>query len=58
MKKNLTSDYYLKKYIKLSIPEKIREIELNLNLPIDIDAKTKSMIIEFDAYEKSLEDEL
>ena len=46
------------KIYKTSIPEKIREIELNLNLPIDIDAKTKSMIIEFDAYEKSLEDEL
>ena len=46
LKKKFNIRLLFEKIYKTSIPEKIREIELNLNLPTNLDAKIKSMIID------------
>lgn len=43
------------KIYSIEIPEKIREIQIDINLPPFIDAKTKAIISDFETYEKYLE---
>ena len=46
------------KLYRTAIPEKIKEIELNIDLHTEIDTKVKMIILDFETYEKSLENEI